>query len=117
MRKHAKIHPGFETQGRYHQKPKTGVSVAPRKELMSSKILKNKTFSYEVSVSGSCLRNDCGIICSKQERISANRSKCSENRKMVNDIKKRKVIGKDRATMWRAFKFGISTIAYECVEL
>ena len=25
------IHPGFETQGRHHQKSKTGVSVAPRK--------------------------------------------------------------------------------------
>ena len=31
------IHPGFETQGRRHQKSKTGVSVAPRKGLMSSK--------------------------------------------------------------------------------
>ena len=36
------IHPGFETQGRCHQKSKTGVSVAPRKELMSSKNLKKK---------------------------------------------------------------------------
>ena len=32
------IHPGFETQGRCHQKPKIGISVAPRKGLMSSKI-------------------------------------------------------------------------------
>ena len=31
------IDPGFETQGRHHQKSKTGVSVAPRKGLMSSK--------------------------------------------------------------------------------
>ena len=31
------IHPGFETQGRRHQKSKTGVSVAPQKGLMSSK--------------------------------------------------------------------------------
>ena len=38
MRKHAKdIHLGFETQVRRHQKPKKGVSVAPRKGLMSSK--------------------------------------------------------------------------------
>ena len=29
------IHPGFETQGRRHQKSKTGVSVAPRKGLCS----------------------------------------------------------------------------------
>ena len=36
------IHPGFESQGRRHQKSKTGVSVAPRKGLMSSKNLKNK---------------------------------------------------------------------------
>ena len=39
--KHVKgIHPGFETQGRRQQKSKTGVSVAPQKELMSSKIKK-----------------------------------------------------------------------------
>ena len=31
------IHPGFETQGRRHQKSKTGVSVAPGKGLMFSK--------------------------------------------------------------------------------
>ena len=33
------IHPGFETQGRRHQKSKTGVSVSPQKELASSKNL------------------------------------------------------------------------------
>ena len=33
---------GFETQRRHHQKFKTGVSVAPQKELMSSKILFKK---------------------------------------------------------------------------
>ena len=37
------IHPGFETQGRRHQKSKTGVSVAPRKGLLSSKIFLKKT--------------------------------------------------------------------------
>ena len=31
------IYPGFESQGRHHQKSKTGVSVVPRKGLMSSK--------------------------------------------------------------------------------
>ena len=31
------IYPGFETQSRCHQKSKTGVSVAPRKGLMSSR--------------------------------------------------------------------------------
>ena len=32
------IHPGFfETQGRRHQKSKTGVSVAPQKGLTASK--------------------------------------------------------------------------------
>ena len=36
------IHPGFETQGRRHQKSKTGVSVDPRKGLMSSKNLLKK---------------------------------------------------------------------------
>ena len=45
--KHASkgIHPGFETQGRHHQKYKTGVSVALQKGEMSSKIfLKNCAF-------------------------------------------------------------------------
>ena len=37
------IHPGFETQGRCHQKSRTGVSVAPRKGLMSSKNVNNKS--------------------------------------------------------------------------
>ena len=31
------IHPSFETQGRRLQNSKTGVSVAPQKELVSSK--------------------------------------------------------------------------------
>ena len=30
------IHPGFETQGRHHQKSKTGVSLAPQNGLISS---------------------------------------------------------------------------------
>ena len=36
--KHASegIHPGFETQGRCHQKFKTVISVAPQEGLMSS---------------------------------------------------------------------------------
>ena len=41
------IYPGFETQGRRHQKSKTGVSVAPRKGLMSSKNLKKKKTDIE----------------------------------------------------------------------
>ena len=36
------IHPGFETQGRGHQKSKIGVSAAPRKGLVSSKNLYKK---------------------------------------------------------------------------
>ena len=39
------INPGFETQGRHHQKSKTGVSVAPQKGLMSSKNFKKKKSS------------------------------------------------------------------------
>ena len=35
-------HSGFETQRRHHQKSKTGVSVAPQKGLMSSKIFLKK---------------------------------------------------------------------------
>ena len=38
-RKHAKvIHSGFETQGRHHQKSKTGVSVVRQKGPVSSKL-------------------------------------------------------------------------------
>ena len=37
-----RIHPGFETQGRRHQKFKTGISVTSRKGLMSSKTFKGK---------------------------------------------------------------------------
>ena len=40
------IHPGFETQGRHHQKSKTGVTVAPQKGLMSSKTSKKKHLDY-----------------------------------------------------------------------
>ena len=36
------IHTGFETQGRRHQKSKTGVSVAPQKGHVSSKKFKKK---------------------------------------------------------------------------
>ena len=36
------VHPGFETQERRHQKSKTGVSVPPRKGLMSYKIFLEK---------------------------------------------------------------------------
>ena len=41
-RKHTSegIHPGFETQGRRHKKSKTGVSVAQKKDLCPTKILK-----------------------------------------------------------------------------
>ena len=35
-------HSGFETQWRCHQKSKTGVSVAPQKGLVSSKIFLKK---------------------------------------------------------------------------
>ena len=34
----------FETQGRRHQKSKTGISVAPQKGLMSSKIKKKSAY-------------------------------------------------------------------------
>ena len=37
-------HPGCKTQGRHHQKSKTGVSVAPWKGLMSSKNFLKKKF-------------------------------------------------------------------------
>ena len=34
-------HPGFETQGRLHQKYKTGISVAPQKDSCPPKLKKN----------------------------------------------------------------------------
>ena len=37
------IHSGFETQGRYHQKSKTGVSVAWQKGHVFSKKIRKKT--------------------------------------------------------------------------
>ena len=37
-----RVHPGFETQGRRHQKSETGVPVAPQKGHVSSKIKKKK---------------------------------------------------------------------------
>ena len=48
VRKHASegIHPGFETQGRRHQKSKTGVSVDPQKGLVYYKNLKKKNFKF-----------------------------------------------------------------------
>ena len=50
-RKHASggIHLGFETQGRRHQKSKTGVSVAPRKGHLSYKNLKKKKIQLMTS--------------------------------------------------------------------
>ena len=39
-------HSGFEIQRRHHQKSKTGVSVAPQKGLMSSKIFFKKVDVY-----------------------------------------------------------------------
>ena len=36
-------HRCFETQGRCHEKSKTGLSVAPQKGLMSSKFFKQET--------------------------------------------------------------------------
>ena len=49
------IHPGFETQGRRHQKSKTGVSVVQQKGFMSSNNLKkkkkNRLFSVSIHVS------------------------------------------------------------------
>ena len=39
-------HSGFETQRRYHQKSKTGASVAPQTGLMSSNIFTKKRNSF-----------------------------------------------------------------------
>ena len=60
------IHPGFETQGRHHQKFKTGVSVAPQKGSMSSKNLKKKKQYESGSASLSALTTDINSIRSEQ---------------------------------------------------
>ena len=39
-------HPGFETQGRRHQKSKTGVLVASKKDSCPPKILKKKCILF-----------------------------------------------------------------------
>ena len=55
------IHPGFETQGRRHQKSKTGVSVAPQKGLVSYKFFlkkkKKKKSIYPVLLTSSVTTN------------------------------------------------------------
>ena len=38
------FHPGFEIQGIGHQKSKTGISVTPQKDVMSSKYFVKKSF-------------------------------------------------------------------------
>ena len=53
------IHPGSETQGRYHQKSKTGVSVALRKGLMSSKKILKKYI--DLLILRTC--ENVGILC------------------------------------------------------
>ena len=42
VRPQARIHPGFETEGRRYQKTKTGISMTPQKGLTSSINLKIK---------------------------------------------------------------------------
>ena len=51
----ARIHPGFETQGRYHQKSRRGISVVPQKDSCPPKnvfekiILLTLTFRHDVA--------------------------------------------------------------------
>ena len=51
MTKHAseEILPGFETRGRHHQKSKTGISVAPRKGLVSSNFFQKKELPFFIN--------------------------------------------------------------------
>ena len=58
------IHPGFETQGRCHQKSKTEVSVAPRKGLMSPKIFLKKN-----KIKTSIVRDLYKLYCSFQIKM------------------------------------------------
>ena len=44
------VHSGFETQRRRHQKSKTGVSVAPQKGLMFSKIFLGKKGMFSLLI-------------------------------------------------------------------
>ena len=45
-----RIHPGFETQGRRHQKVKTGVSVTPQKGLLSNLLFFLKSFISMIKI-------------------------------------------------------------------
>ena len=76
-------HLGFETQGRHHQKYKTGVSVAPQKGLISSKNFKRRMHSSRMRTvhssghlgGGSCLPGGClpywGVGCLPSRGVSA----------------------------------------------
>ena len=62
------IHPGFETQGRCHQKSKTGVSVAPQKGLVSSKF-KKKVFMVNVKDNSFLNRNLISLCKDNMKKI------------------------------------------------
>ena len=62
-------HSGFETHRSHHQKSKTGVSVAPQKGLMSSKIFfkKSQELFYQISMYNLLLfqmfHSRCDLLC------------------------------------------------------
>ena len=55
------IHPGFETQGRCHQKSKTGVSVSSQKGPVSSKFFLKKHDPNEHSYPCTRLKTVCSV--------------------------------------------------------
>ena len=59
---HKGIHPGFETQGRCYQKSKTGVSVASRKVLVSSKDLNKHNWRWPSMCAGAILNEPLSKI-------------------------------------------------------
>ena len=62
------IHPGFETQGRGHQKSKSGVSVAPQK---GTHVLKKKEDAFVLLQNDilSCLASVCVLFVNTHIRL------------------------------------------------
>ena len=82
------IHPGFETQGRHHQRSKTGVPVAPRKGLMypPKKCFKKVYFRKRNGwfVPFSVLRGSIYMLCLCGFLFSASLSRLSRFSRMGN---------------------------------
>ena len=65
------IYPGFETQGRPHEKSETRVSAAPQKGMMfSKKYKKRKKLATAETISDVTKLLSCEILSTKKERLN-----------------------------------------------